>query len=57
VLISPAGTRLLYCNVSHSFIQLVDGAGLERRSARCRPTLHGLRHSFADAARLVSGRR
>jgi integrase len=45
--ISPAGTRLLYCNVSHTFIQLVERAGLKARSARCRPTLHGLRHSFA----------
>jgi len=47
VFISPAGTRLLYCNVSHTFIQLVECAGLKPRSARCRPTLHGLRHSFA----------
>ena len=47
VLISPAGTRLLYCNVSHTFVQLVERAGLRSRSARCRPTLHGLRHSFA----------
>lgn len=47
VFISPAGTRLLYCNVSHTFVQLVDRAGLRPRSARCRPTLHGLRHSFA----------
>ena len=47
VLISPAGTRLLYCNVSHTFIQLVQRAGLRPRSARCRPTLHSLRHSFA----------
>jgi integrase len=47
VLISPAGTRLLYCNVSHTFIELVKRAGLRPRSARCRPTLHGLRHSFA----------
>jgi integrase len=47
VLISPAGTRLLYCNVSHTFVQLVERAGLQPRSARCRPTLHGMRHSFA----------
>jgi integrase len=47
VLISPAGTRLLYCNVSHTFVQLIERAGLRPRSARCRPTLHGLRHSFA----------
>ncbi|HET7050131.1 MAG TPA: tyrosine-type recombinase/integrase [Solirubrobacteraceae bacterium] len=47
VFISPAGTRLLYCNVSHTFVQLVERAGVRPRSARCRPTLHGLRHSFA----------
>ena len=47
MLISPAGTRLIYCNVSHTFVQLVDRAGLRPRSARCRPTLHDLRHSFA----------
>ena len=33
VLISPAGTRLLYCNVSHTFIQLVQRAGLRPRSS------------------------
>jgi integrase len=47
VFISPAGTRLLYCNVSHTFVALVERAGVKPRSARCRPTLHGLRHSFA----------
>ncbi|MGH2887872.1 MAG: tyrosine-type recombinase/integrase, partial [Solirubrobacteraceae bacterium] len=47
LLISPAGTRLLYCNVSHTFVGLVQHAGLRPRSARCRPTLHGMRHSFA----------
>lgn len=47
VLISPAGTRLLYCNVSHTFRDLVDHAGLEARSAQCRPRLHCLRHTFA----------
>jgi integrase len=47
VFISPAGTRLIYCNVSHTFVQLVDRAGLKPRSARCCPTLHSLRHTFA----------
>lgn len=47
LLISPAGTRLLYCNVSHTFLGLVDRAGLRPRSASCRPRLHDLRHSFA----------
>ncbi len=47
LLISPAGTRLLYCNVSHTFRGLVDRAGLRPHSASCRPRLHDLRHSFA----------
>jgi len=40
IFISPAGTRLLYCNVSHTFLGLVDRAGLRPRSASCRPRLH-----------------
>jgi integrase len=44
--ISPAGTRLLYCNVNWTFLHLVDRAGLRPRSAACRPRLHDLRHSF-----------
>jgi integrase len=47
VLISPAGTRLLYCNVHSTFRQLRRDAGLESRSATCRPRIHDLRHSFA----------
>jgi integrase len=47
VLISTAGTRLLYCNVQCTFRQLVDRAGLRPRSASCRPRLHDLRHTFA----------
>lgn len=47
VFVSGAGTRLLYCNVSWTFLRLVDHAGLQPRSASCRPTIHGLRHSFA----------
>jgi integrase/recombinase XerD len=45
--ISPVGTRLLYCGVSLTFLQLVERAGLEPRSARCRPRLHDFRHAFA----------
>jgi len=45
--VSPAGTRLIYCNVSHTFVSLVERAGLQPRSARCRPRLHDLRHTFA----------
>lgn len=45
--ISPAGTRLLYCNVHSTFQQLARLAGLAPRSASCRPRIHDLRHSFA----------
>ncbi len=47
VFISPAGTRLLYCNVQWTFQRLVRRAGLTARSASCRPRLHDLRHAFA----------
>jgi integrase/recombinase XerD len=46
-LISPAGTRLLYCNVHATWKQLTASAGLKPRSAACRPRIHDLRHSFA----------
>lgn len=45
--VSTAGTRLLYCNVHVTWLNLVRRAGLERRSASCRPRPHDLRHSFA----------
>jgi integrase len=45
--VSPAGTRLLYCNVHLAFLGLVRDAGLTPRSATCRPRPHDLRHSFA----------
>jgi integrase len=47
VLISPAGTRLLYCNVHATWKKLACSAGLRPRSAQCRPRIHDLRHSFA----------
>lgn len=47
VFISTAGTRLRYCNVSWTFLKLVDHAGLTPRSPSCRPRIHDLRHSFA----------
>lgn len=47
VFISPAGTRLLYCNVQWTFQRLVQQAGLLPRSGSCRPRVHDLRHSFA----------
>jgi integrase len=40
LLISTAGTRLLYCNVHWTFHRLVQRAGLEPRSAPCRPRIH-----------------
>jgi integrase len=52
LLVSTAGTRLLYCNVHHAFHRLVAQAGLAPRSGSCRPRIHDLRHSFAVAAML-----
>lgn len=47
LLISPAGTRLIYCNVHATFRQLRAHAGLTARSSACRPRVHDLRHRFA----------
>jgi len=47
LLISPAGTRLIYCNVHATFRQLRRDAGLRPRSGPCRPRIHDLRHGFA----------
>jgi integrase len=47
LLISPAGTRLLYCNVHATFRQLRRDAGLRPRSPGCRPRIHDIRHAFA----------
>jgi integrase/recombinase XerD len=47
VFITPAGTRLMYCNVHSTFQQLARHAGLQPRSSSCRPRIHDLRHSFA----------
>jgi integrase len=47
LLISPAGTRLIYCNVHATFRQLRADTGLRPRSPACRPRLHDLRHRFA----------
>lgn len=52
LLISTAGTRLLYCNVHWTFHRLVQQAGLTPRSTSCRPRIHDLRHSFAVTAML-----
>jgi integrase len=47
LLISAAGTRLMYCNVHATFRQLRADAGLQPRSSACRPRVHDLRHRFA----------
>lgn len=47
LLVSLAGTRLLYANVQHTFQRLVNQAGLKARTRACRPRLHDIRHSFA----------
>jgi integrase/recombinase XerD len=45
--VSTAGTRVLYCNAHLGWLDLVRRAGLQPRSATCRPRPHDLRHSFA----------
>jgi integrase len=47
---SVTGTRLIYNNVHFTFRQLTQAAGLEPRSAACRPRIHDLRHTFAVTA-------
>jgi integrase len=47
LLLSGAGTRLLTVNIGATFLKLVAAAGLEPRSANCRPRAHDLRHAFA----------
>jgi integrase/recombinase XerD len=45
--VSTTGTRFIY-NVFHlTFLELVRQAGLQPRSASCRPRPHDLRHTFA----------
>ena len=45
--LSMRGTALLYTCVRDVFATLARRAGIQARSASCRPRLHGLRHSFA----------
>ena len=45
--LSATGTRVLYCNFHLGWLELVRRAGLEPRSAGCRPRPHDLRHAFA----------
>ena len=44
--VSTSGTRLFYSTFHRSFSELITRAGLQPRSARCRPRPHDLRHSF-----------
>jgi integrase len=47
VLVSRAGDRLTYNAVHKAFTGLAAAAGLGPRTGRCRPVIHGLRHTFA----------
>lgn len=47
--VSRSGGRLSYRGVNWHFERLVRKAGLQPRSARCRPRLHDFRHGFACA--------
>lgn len=47
LLVSSAGTRLLYPNINRTFRTLTARAGVSARSARCTPRIHDLRHTFA----------
>ena len=47
VFVSNAGVRLSYPNVQLTFQQLLQRAGITKRSAACRPRIHDLRHRFA----------
>lgn len=52
LLVSSAGTRLLYYNVGQTFARLARQASLPGRAGNCRPRPHDLRHSFAVASLL-----
>lgn len=45
--VHPAGNRIAYGSVQVMFRTLTHRAGVLARSESCRPTIHGLRHSFA----------
>ena len=45
--VSAAETRMLYCNFHQAWLKVVKQAGLQARSAKCRPRPHDLRHTFA----------
>ena len=52
LLVSSAGTRLLYVNVSQTFIKLARRRDWLPGPGGCRPRPHDLRHSFAVATLL-----
>jgi integrase len=45
--LSSVGTRLIYMCALRTFWELLRRTGIKRRSPRCRPRPHDLRHSFA----------
>jgi integrase/recombinase XerD len=47
--VTRSGRRLSYSTIREHFEHLAGKAGLQPRSARCRPRLHDFRHSFACA--------
>ena len=50
--VSIRGTRLDHVNIPHTFVSLVETAGISALGKRRRPRLHDLRHSFATATLL-----
>lgn len=50
--VSTVNNRLTYVTVQHTFAIITRAAGLQARSARCRPRIHDIRHSFACATML-----
>lgn len=45
--VHPAGNRVTYRSVGPMFHTLVGRAGISPKSPQCKPTIHGLRHTFA----------
>ncbi len=44
--VHPAGNRIRYESVQPMFRALAERSGIKPRSPHCRPTIHGLRHTF-----------
>ena len=47
IFVTVTGTRIKYVTILDAFHEMIKGAGLQPRSASCRPRLHDLRHTFA----------